>query len=179
MNRNPHRSSRSAGRQPGFTLTEILIVVVILAILAMIVLPRFADASQAAKGNLLADHLRLIRSQIAVFRGQHLEIPPGYPGCDLTAGPTFEAFRTQMTLSSDADGNLAPVGTPGFSYGPYIPWVPPNPINTLDTVEIIGDGEEFPSEPDDSDGYIYQPSTLTFKPDCVGTDENNKSFFDY
>ncbi len=84
-----------------------------------------------------------------------------------------------MTLSSDEEGNLAAIGTPGFSYGPYFPWLPPNPINNLATVEVIADGSEFPTEADDSDGYVYQPSTLTFKADCVGADDNGKPFIDY
>ncbi|MCC7406490.1 MAG: prepilin-type N-terminal cleavage/methylation domain-containing protein, partial [Phycisphaeraceae bacterium] len=40
-------------RKSGFTLIEILIVVVILGILAAIVIPQFTNASETAKGSNL------------------------------------------------------------------------------------------------------------------------------
>ncbi|MHC4292957.1 MAG: type IV pilin protein, partial [Planctomycetota bacterium] len=48
----------------GFTLVEILIVVVILGILAAIVIPQFTDASTEAKISSLRSDLQMMRSQI-------------------------------------------------------------------------------------------------------------------
>ncbi len=47
-----------------FTLIEILIVVVILGILAAIVIPQFADASQQAMESSVVTQLQTLRSQI-------------------------------------------------------------------------------------------------------------------
>ncbi|MCA9285091.1 MAG: prepilin-type N-terminal cleavage/methylation domain-containing protein [Phycisphaerales bacterium] len=52
----------------GFTLIEILIVVVILGILAAIVIPQFTDASQEASESAVKSQLQTMRSQVELFR---------------------------------------------------------------------------------------------------------------
>ena len=54
-------------KKHGFTLVEILIVVVILGILAAIVIPQFSDASTEAKTSALASNLQSLRSQIELY----------------------------------------------------------------------------------------------------------------
>ncbi|MHC4765507.1 MAG: type IV pilin protein, partial [Planctomycetota bacterium] len=58
---------RSHRIRQGFTLIEILIVVVILGILAAIVIPQFTDASQEAAASNLRSQLQTIRSQIELY----------------------------------------------------------------------------------------------------------------
>jgi prepilin-type N-terminal cleavage/methylation domain-containing protein len=55
-------------RNSGFTLVEILIVVVILGILAAIVIPQFTNASSEAVKGSLVSQLRTINSQIELYR---------------------------------------------------------------------------------------------------------------
>ena len=58
-------------RNTGFTLVEILIVVVILGILAAIVVPQFTNASQQAIKGALASQLQTINSQVELYRVQN------------------------------------------------------------------------------------------------------------
>ena len=88
-------------RKGGFTLVEILIVVVILGILATIVIPQFSNASINAKENMLKDELRYLRTQIIVYRAQHKDVSPGYPGGDTGQSPTETDFVNQMTKHTD------------------------------------------------------------------------------
>jgi prepilin-type N-terminal cleavage/methylation domain-containing protein len=160
-----------------FTLVEILIVVVLLALLAAIVIPQFSNASQTAKASMLADNLRIMRSQIMVFRAQHQGAAPGYPGCDPAQTPTPEQFVAHMTLASSPAGTTAPAGTPGFQYGPYIREIPVNPINNLNTVRLLTTDADF--APSGSSGYAYAPGSLTLRADCLGADDTGRLYSDY
>jgi general secretion pathway protein G len=62
--------------QKGFTLVEILIVVVILGILAAIVIPQFTSASTEAKQSSLRSNLQTIRSQIELFKIKNSDTAP-------------------------------------------------------------------------------------------------------
>ncbi len=162
-----------------FTLVEILIVVILLAILAVIVVPKFSNATATAKASMVADNLRVMRSQLTVFKFQHRDVAAGYPNCDSTAAPTEAAFIEHMTMASTHEGALAAPGTPGFEHGPYFRRIPPNPLNAKSTVHIIPDGSAVPADGDDSHGWIYKPAELVFKADSPGADVDGTSFIDY
>ncbi|MHC4499487.1 MAG: type II secretion system protein [Planctomycetota bacterium] len=108
--------------QSGFTLVEILIVVVILGILAAIVIPQFTDASTEAKMSSLASDLQTVRGQIELYKIQHNDNPPS------AVGATFVA---QMTGTTDVTGNSS-----GTDYGPYLERIPTEPFSDTD---VVGD----------------------------------------
>ncbi len=88
----------------GFTLVEILIVVVILGILAAIVIPQFTNASTEAKGANLKSNLQTVRAQLELYKLRNNDTPP-----------TLANFVTAMTVK-DANGMS------------YLPSVPLNPF---------------------------------------------------
>lgn len=104
----------------GFTLVEILIVVVILGILAAIVIPQFTQASTEAKTNSLASDLQTLRSQIELFKVQHND-----------TAPALATFASQMIYTTQLDGtaSTSKVRVDPFNYGPYLERVPENPFN--------------------------------------------------
>ena len=110
-------------RKSGFTLIEILIVVIILGILAAIVIPQFTNASQDARMNSLTSQLQTLRSQIELYRLQHLgELPP-----TLEAGGAGPAVWDEMTAMTSTDHTIG-TGV-GFTFGPYLQTPPSNPLN--------------------------------------------------
>jgi len=117
--------------EKGFTLVEILIVVVILGILAAIVIPQFTSASTEAKESALVSDLQAIRSQIELYKIHHNDNLPGTQGVD---------FVTAMTSKTNQDGVVDTSGgtDPTFRFGPYMRVIPINPFNDFATVEIDG-----------------------------------------
>lgn len=67
-------------RKTGFTLVEILIVVVILGILAAIVIPQFTSASQEAVKGALLSQLQTIESQFELYRVRNQGTAPDLGG---------------------------------------------------------------------------------------------------
>lgn len=168
-----------ARKARAFTLVEILIVVVLLGVLAAIVIPAVANSGASAKASALAQNLRILRRFVLIYKGQHLEVSPGYPGGNTSVAPTEEAFVEQATMASTDGGLVDEPGTSGYNRGPYLMRIPMNPINNLDTVQVLADGADFPTEVDGSIGWIYKPATSEFRAGCAGTDFNGTDYYEY
>jgi len=131
----------------GFTLVEILIVVVILGILAAIVIPQFTEASTEAKTSSLCTDLQTMRSQIELYKIQHNDTPPSYAN-----------FVSQMTQQSDQNGTVPPAD--GMTaLGPYVQQIPTNQFNDDDTIDNDG------TIGNDSGGWEYNETTGAFNAD--------------
>jgi len=178
MSNRPTSTRSAAAARRAFTLVEILIVIIILGILATIVIPQFSSASQQAKENSLRDDLRFMRSQIGVFRAQHRDVSPGYPGGDRSQPPTEADFADQMMLHSDEHCATNATATTVFKFGPYLSRMPSNPLSGLTTVLIVNNGASIPAV-DDSTGWIYKPQTQEFIANVTGVDANGTPFKDY
>ena len=150
------RHVRQHRQRRGFTLIEVLIVVVILGILAATVLPQFTASSDSAKESSAVQNLQTLRGQIELYRLQHLN---KYPGAGSTVA---KDFLDAMLLSSDDAGVTGAIGTKPL--GPYITGqFPPNPFTGARGVKIVADVAA--AVPDDSktDGWFYNPATGRIK----------------
>lgn len=133
----------------GFTLVELLIVAIMLAILAAIVVPQFANTTTEGEEAALKADLAGIRSALELYRQQH----GSYPGIVAASGGsctggnagtgavnTVDAVVEQLTLYTNAAGQACdlPVGT-NFPYGPYLKEtsLPENPVTDSAAVVYV------------------------------------------
>lgn len=127
-----------ARRHTGFTLVEVLLVVVILAILAATVIPQFTASGEDAKESSVMQNLRTLRAQIEMYKLQHAGAVPS------------SATLAQLTGKTNAAGTVSATG----EFGPYIVGgIPYNPYNNLNTVAATTDNP--PTAPAGTAGWLY------------------------
>lgn len=143
MQSRPSRFSKPAG----FTLVELLIVVIILTILAAVVIPQFTNSTNDAKVAALDSNLATMRSAIELYYQQH----GTYPGATASSGGTAptgatagtgaagnaQAFIDQLTQYSNAAGQTATGSDATFKFGPYLKkGIPVEPVSGSSAVEM-------------------------------------------
>ncbi|NIR30994.1 MAG: type II secretion system protein [Gammaproteobacteria bacterium] len=129
-------------RHRGFTLVELLIVVIILAILAAIVVPQFGASTEDARVATLKTDLAQLRDAIEIYYHQHDNNYPGAIKVDgsgpvSTVGEAQTAFVQQLTRYTSRSGEVSTVKDGTHRFGPYIKTnaLPPNPFTVDDTVD--------------------------------------------
>ena len=144
--------------QSGFTLVELLIVVIILGILAAVVIPQFNTAAAESKESALASNLATIRQAIELYKVQHNDAFPG------------STMVVQLTTGTKADG------TSGTKYGPYIRnKFPANPISGKDDVATAA---TMPAAGTDAKGWVYATGNGEFRADTTGAGPSGTNYFD-
>jgi len=106
----------------GFTLVEILIVVVILGILAAIVIPQFTDASTEAKTSAVKSNLQTMRSQVELYKIKNDDDPPATLAALVSGGymqavpdePFGNAWDYNSTTGVVTSTTTTPVDCTGF-----------------------------------------------------------------
>jgi general secretion pathway protein G len=133
------RAPRSA-----FTLVEVLIVVVIMAILAATIIPQFTDSTKDAKLSTSKFNLHTLRSQIELYRTQHTGLNPSGSLAEL-----LTTTNSQGTVGSGA----------AFPYGPYLRDLPVNPFTNSATVTVITNDPAVATDVTGSGGWLYNVTT--------------------
>jgi general secretion pathway protein G len=130
-----HSARNSGTRRSAFTLVEILIVVVILGILASVVVPQFASATQDAQQKATFDQLLKVRKALDVY---------------------FVRNSNCYPTVTEGDGSWGEIAVPGTTYlreTPLNQWV--GGPNAGRIIFGTGPATEFSAD----FGWIYDPTT--------------------
>jgi general secretion pathway protein G len=137
-------------RRQAFTLIEILIVVVIMAVLAATIIPQFSSSADDAKQSSVDFTLHTLRSQIELYKLHHTAYPA------ITAGSL-----PQMLNYTDKAGNTNATADPSYPYSPYVlDDIPANPFTGKSTVTATGNNPPIAADIDAVDGgWLYDATT--------------------
>jgi type II secretory pathway pseudopilin PulG len=133
--------------ESGITLPEIFIVIIILAIIGAIVMPKISMARSNARADKIIDDLEMLRCQISLYTIQHDGLLPGQK----TVGGDIKEqdFIAALTIK----------GKQGI--GPYIKEIPFNPFNRLNSVMF--NSEDLPEAC--GFGWFVNTQTGEIRPD--------------
>ena len=106
------RSNKAIRNRSGFTLIEVLVTLILLAVLAAAVFPVVTQQSAEADPVRAANDLGSIRSAVESFR---LNVRPEFPG-DLED----LAFAPATTVEASVDGTVYGTSLPSEWNGPYL-----------------------------------------------------------
>lgn len=141
---------RTSCSRKGFSFTEVLVVIVVLAVLAAVALPKFTGSSPRNQDSALENDLHLVRNAVQLFK-----IDTGlYPKalCDLSA--TSAAGLKGI----DESGTRIAVTTANW-HGPYIKTVPDDPVSKA--------------------AFTYSNTTGTVKSSATNNDSGGSAYSEY
>ncbi|MFB3881457.1 MAG: type II secretion system protein [Armatimonadota bacterium] len=131
-------------RRCGFTLIEMLIVITVIAILALLVVPRAMGARRKAKEAQLRGNLKQLRDGIERFEATTAAWPPTLSDLMASSG---------SDISADFDGRGGSVDRTAYD-GPYLVTgsgaIPPDPFTGAQDWSY-----------DNATGEVHSSSTLT------------------
>ncbi len=120
-------------RNSGFTLVELIIVVVILGILAALAIPQFGTSTKDANESTLKGDLAILRNAVNLYYHEHNSTWPGAVKTDGSGTATVAldnpvAYVNQMLYFTDKFGKVSLVQDALYPYGPYLMAMPDNPL---------------------------------------------------
>lgn len=169
--------------ESGFTLVELLIVIIILTTIAVIVVPQFSIVTSDASETVLKSNLSEIRSAIDLYFQQHGHYPASVAatGATCPAGGTpgsgninnanqrAKAFASQLTMYTNAIGQACSTTDATFRFGPYLKsaklgeaGIPMNTITQNNKVEVVVTGDLLMSSSVTNGGWKYDVLTGKF-----------------
>ena len=152
----------------GFTLAELVIVIVIIGVIAGIAVPRRSRGAAGAIDAALKAMLTTMRKAIDHYAAEH--------GGDF---PTVATFVEQLTTFTDDAGDDSATKTVSHIFGPYLKAVPA--LSVFGEGSFGAPGHTDVAAADAADvGWIYDQVTGGLQPNTgVAVDESGTKYSDY
>lgn len=154
--------TRNTDRNSGFSLIELVIVIVIMGIISAVAIPRLSRGSRTAGASALKSDLATLRNAIELFAAEH---DGKYPGTTLA---------NQVTqYSNNTGGTTSATKTATEVYGPYLKEMPPMPVGSKKDatgVHVTALAADVPPQGLATDGWWYNSTTLEIRANLPDTD---------
>ena len=145
-------------RRSGFSLIELVVVIVILGIIATIALPRIGSTATGAAESGLRQDLAVMRSAIETYKAEHQGNPPAIAN-----------MPEALTERTDVDGTLNASGI----YGPYLSSIPPLKVgDEAGETAIAGSAATGVA-------WVYDETAGEIEANASGADASGVNYADY
>jgi type II secretion system protein G len=129
----------------GFTLLEILIVVVLLAVLAAVIVPQWAGTTEKAAETTAQYNVGELRARVQIYKSDH--------------NGDYPATLDLLTVKTNSQGTTSAADGP-LVRGPYIVQIPDNPlVDTAFATVVKPPGANPPTAPEPNAGWLYDSAT--------------------
>jgi prepilin-type N-terminal cleavage/methylation domain-containing protein len=117
----------------GFSLIELVIVILIIGTLATIAVPRFSNASQRSKSAAFQADVEVLQRSVYLYMAEHANRCPATQPNGTISG-SASGFQQRLLAKTLYNGQVDATGT----YGPYLREIPTNPMNNKATFRVNG-----------------------------------------
>lgn len=150
-------------KRTGFSLLELMLVVVVIGLIAAIAIPRMSRGAAGATDASLTGTLAVVRDGIDRYAAEHNG-----------AYPAAATIAAQLTTYTDANGNAQATKDSTFIYGPYVRSIPAVPVGAKKGQSGIAaaDGAAV--------GWLYTATTGAITANCTTeVDASGKTYLSY
>lgn len=152
----------------GFSMIELVIVVVIIGIIAAIAIPRMSRGPAAAADSAVAQNIQVIRSAVDLYQTEHNGTYPAANGSITIADLLLKYSNIDGTAVSTTKDTST-----GIIYGPYLRTVPPITVGTRKGGNTIASADAA------GVGWIYDSTSGSVSANATGTDGAGKAYASY
>lgn len=145
-------------RSGGFSVVELMMVILILGMVAAIAVPKFSRGSKAAEDASLANNLQTMRRAIEMYHAEHNRYP------------TLASIQEQLTQYTDVTGSVFPTKSRPDLLGPYLRVFPSRKNRSVAKVAA--------SDVTNAD-WVYDETTGAIRATANGSDDTSKPYADY
>jgi general secretion pathway protein G len=172
----------SGNQRKGYSLVEIVIVLVVLGIIAAIAIPRISLGSKQAEESALRSNLKMIRCAIEKYQSDHGGFLPGEKGDGQNAAGTAASFIRQLCFFTAATGEVSETRDLAHPFGPYLRGQLPRQTvgSNADDNSVTVINNTLPLNADGSTaGWIYNVNTGDFVANTSEVDTAGTEYDDY